>query len=292
MKLNDVAAALSARIEHAEQLDAPAERLNQALSALPIPDRLRSALSGTWLGHPVHPLLVATPIGCWTSASILDVIGQRDAARTLIGAGVISVAPTAATGLSDWLDTSGAERRVGLVHLGVNLAATAVYGASWWARRRGRHTTGIALAVLGAVAASAAGWAGGHLAYGLGVGVDTNAFGAGPIDWTELDVVVEDSGHLRTTVGPTPVLVASDDGLVRVLADRCSHRGAPLSDGEVADGCVTCPWHGSRFDLATGNVVRGPAVVPQPVYEVRDRDGVIEVRRDEARALRGNSTQA
>jgi len=76
-----------------------------------------------------------------------------------------------------------------------------------------------------------------------------------------------------------------------VLADRCSHRGGPLSGGEMDNGCVTCPWHGSRFDLATGDVRQGPAVVAQPVYETRSSSGTVEVRRDEQRSLRMNSTR-
>jgi nitrite reductase/ring-hydroxylating ferredoxin subunit len=70
------------------------------------------------------------------------------------------------------------------------------------------------------------------------------------------------------------------------LADRCSHRGGPLSGGEVGPGCVTCPWHGSQFDLDTGVPKRGPASIPQPVYETRVVGDKLEVRRTERRALR------
>ena len=59
------------------------------------------------------------------------------------------------------------------------------------------------------------------------------------------------------------------------LANRCCPRGGPLDRGEVADGCVTCPWHGSTFRLEDGSVVRGPAAYPQPAYDVRVLDGGI-----------------
>ncbi len=292
MRLSGLAARASGGIERSAWLDATAARVHDLVAAT-IPDGARSALSGTWLGHPAHPFLVATPIGLWTGASLLDGLGQEDAARTLVGAGVLAVLPTAATGLSDWIDTDGAERRVGLVHLAANTVATSLYSMSWLARRRGRRSAGIGWALAGAGVASVGGWLGGHLAYALGVGVDTNAFGAGPIGWTALDVTPPPDGQpARAVAGTTPVLISDQGGEVRALADRCSHRGAPLSDGEVADGCVTCPWHGSRFSLATGEVVRGPAVVGQPTYEVRRAEGRIEVRRDEERALRTNSTQA
>jgi nitrite reductase/ring-hydroxylating ferredoxin subunit len=76
-----------------------------------------------------------------------------------------------------------------------------------------------------------------------------------------------------------PVLLTRQDGRVYALADRCSHRGGPLHQGEVADGCVTCPWHGSVFRLEDGSVVRGPAAYPQPALDVRVEAGGILVRR-------------
>ncbi|MFE7416210.1 Rieske (2Fe-2S) protein [Rhodococcus sp. NPDC057529] len=70
---------------------------------------------------------------------------------------------------------------------------------------------------------------------------------------------------------------------------RCTHLGAPPHDGSLDDGCIECPWHGSRFDVADGRVARGPATRPQQVYEARVRDGRIQVRQpDEQRTLRTN----
>ena len=143
-------------------------------------------LSGSALGHPAHPLLVSMPIGCFTSAMIADLLGQRDAARTLTGAGVLCAVPTAATGLSDWADTADAERRVGFLHLTANTVAVSLYAASWYARRRGLDGRGQALGLAGAAVMTVAGWLGGHLAYGMGVGVDTTAFQGGPTEWTEI----------------------------------------------------------------------------------------------------------
>ncbi|MGH3494444.1 MAG: Rieske (2Fe-2S) protein, partial [Sciscionella sp.] len=132
----------------------------------------------------------------------------------------------------------------------------------------------------------------GHLAYSLGVGVDTNAFDVGAVDWTPLGVEVPEDGRpVRAVVDSVPVVAVRQPDGVRVLAGRCSHRGGPLYEGEVADGCITCPWHGSRFDLATGAVEQGPAAAEQPVYEVRETEGGIEVRRDEPRSLRSETVR-
>ena len=73
------------------------------------------------------------------------------------------------------------------------------------------------------------------------------------------------------------MLVARVDGELHAIANRCSHRGAPLDEGELDDGCVTCPWHGSVFRLADGGVERGPAAYPQPSWRVRVQAGTIEV---------------
>ena len=62
-----------------------------------------------------------------------------------------------------------------------------------------------------------------------------------------------------------------------MLADRCSHMSGPLSDGDLGDGCITCPWHVSVFRLADGSVARGPATAPQPVFATRIPGGVLQV---------------
>jgi nitrite reductase/ring-hydroxylating ferredoxin subunit/uncharacterized membrane protein len=290
--LSETLVALGIRVTDRAAADVVCGPMNRPWTTTEFLRRLRSVISGSWLGHPLHPFLVSLPIGCWTSASLLDVLGQRRSAKTLIGLGVISVAPTAVSGLSDWADTSGAERRIGFVHLVANMTAVSAYAVSWLARRHHHYALGVTLAAAGAGAATGAGWLGGHLAYAMGVGVDTNAFDAGPVDWTLLDptVLADIRGIARSAVGPAAVLVSGElDGL-NVLADRCSHRGASLADGQVADDCVTCPWHGSQFNLTTGAVVRGPAVVAQPVYQARRAGDALEVRRDEERALRANTT--
>jgi len=65
------------------------------------------------------------------------------------------------------------------------------------------------------------------------------------------------------------------DGRVYALGNRCSHANGPLSEGAVEDGCVTCPYHGSRFDLATGEPRGGPAVKPVATYRVKVEDGAV-----------------
>lgn len=134
--------------------------------------RMQRALRGSWLGHPVHPLLIVAPIGAWISAAVLDFGGQRrDAACTLIGAGLLATPPTVVAGLADWSDMTGAQRRIGTVHAATNAVAAGCYLASYLSRRRQAHTAGMAWAMLGLLGISVGGALGGHLAYALGAGV-------------------------------------------------------------------------------------------------------------------------
>jgi nitrite reductase/ring-hydroxylating ferredoxin subunit/uncharacterized membrane protein len=282
---------LVGRVERAEILDPPSEALAAASESALGGRQVTDLLSGTPLGHPLHPLLVAIPLGSWTSALLFDVLGEEEAAQTLTGLGVLAAIPTAAAGLMDWRYTAGGERRVGLAHAGLNTLALVAYAASWWLRRRGHRAAGIGLSGLGGTALTGGGWLGGHLSYALGVGVDTTAFQHSSEEWTavaaEADVV---SGRLlAASADGVPVLVTrAPDGAVVVLADRCTHRGGPLHEGELRAGCIVCPWHGSEFAL-DGSVVHGPATRPQAAYEVRVVDGQVLVRRaDEPRTLRTN----
>jgi nitrite reductase/ring-hydroxylating ferredoxin subunit/uncharacterized membrane protein len=275
--------ALIERIGTTEAIDGVAGPLSTAVSRVSRRGPLPSILSGTWLGHSLHPLLTDLPIGSWTSAFVLDVCGGRSSRRAsqlLVGLGVVSAVPTAMTGLSDWADTTGSARRIGAVHAAINSAGLLCYGASWVLRKRGRHVAGVVAALVGATAATAAAHLGGHLVYRFGLGVDQNAFTTGPSQW--------EAAERKTSAGSTRAyLVAGGRGILASRHDRqwmgidarCSHRGGPLQEGEVAHGCVTCPWHGSRFRLADGAVVDGPATAPQPRFDVREGNGTFEIRR-------------
>ena len=185
-------AGIVGRIETAPSVDRVGGPLNAALHRLLRPGPAVDALSGKALGHPAHPALVSAPIGCWTGALVADLAGEPRAGRLLTGLGVLSALPVAATGASDWADTTGAEQRVGVVHLGLNLAATVLLRRVVVGPPPGPAPPGVALGVAGAALATAAGWLGGHLAYALGVGVDTNAFDGGPTEWTD---VSDQSAH-------------------------------------------------------------------------------------------------
>jgi nitrite reductase/ring-hydroxylating ferredoxin subunit/uncharacterized membrane protein len=270
------------QIGAASKLDAVAGPLSERVAEVLGHQPLKDILSGTWLGHPLHPLLTDLPIGFWTSAFTLDLLGgrrSRRAATQLVAWGVLTAIPTAVTGASDWSDTVAAERRIGLVHAAANTTALICYGASWVQRVRGRHWRGVALGLAGATAATVGGYLGGHLLQHLGVGIDRAAFRAPPPEWTRVTTASEvDETPRCFLAGDAPVIVFRHRGSVIALDAECPHRGAPLAEGTVDGDVLVCPWHGSRFHLPDGALVQGPSVSALPAYECRTVDGVVEVR--------------
>src|SRR3954451_6301553 len=279
-KLADIA-------ESAAPLDGLGEKLGKAVRGALGPGNLKDAISGTWLGHAVHPMLTDVVIGSFTSATLLDLLGGDDdgtAAERLIAVGIAAYGPTALTGVNDWADSEpvdDAVRRVGLVHASTNAVALTLYGSSLAARRRGSRTKGKLLSVAGATVLAAGGYLGGHLSFTKGVGPNQTAYDPGPDDWTkaiDADQLAPDETK-AVGVGDTPVLLVRHRKHVHALHDRCSHRGCSLGElGELDGETVQCGCHGSRFSLRDGSVERGPATAPQPAYEVREQDGSVEIK--------------
>ncbi len=272
----------ASRVERETRLDPVAGPLGDAVRDTVPSGAVKDALSGVWLGHPAHPMLTDLPIGFWTSVFVLDFVGGRSgrsAARRLVALGVLSALPAALTGASDWGDTTGGARRVGLVHAVANGTAVACYSASWWQRRHGRQLRGVAWGLAGATAATVGGYLGGHLLQELGVGADNTAFETRPVEWTRACSTAEVTDAPRGfEVAGAPAIVFRHRGELVALGGRCPHRGAPLGEGTVADEMIVCPWHQSCFRIADGTVARGPSAMPLPAYECRERGHDVEVR--------------
>lgn len=292
-RINRTLDALIGRVERTTALDPVADRLaNGIQKRLDSVPALRSVLSGTAAGHPLHPVLVVVPLGSWLGASYLDLTAGkagRAAATKLVGLGIASAIPAALTGTNDWADTRLAERRVGFVHALGNELALGLYAGSWFARRRQQQGLGAALAAVGALTLGVTGWLGGHLSYARGVGVDTTAFDHASEEWVDVlreDELVDDQPTLVYD-GKVPVLLVRTGGQLYAIADRCSHRGAPLHEGEFSDGCIVCPWHYTKFRVSDGQLLSGPGTRNQRAYEVRIRYGSIQLRHTgEVRSLR------
>ncbi len=173
----DPLARLAERQQWLEPIEAPVQlSVRKALQSLR--PAVRNALHGTWLHEPLHAVLTDVPVGSWTAAVVFDTLASagadsrlNTAADAAVALGLVSAAGAAVTGMNDWAETEGEARRVGSVHALLNVAETALFLASWIARKRQSRGTARLLGVagLGVIAASA--HLGGNLVYEHGIGV-------------------------------------------------------------------------------------------------------------------------
>jgi nitrite reductase/ring-hydroxylating ferredoxin subunit len=272
------------RIEQMESLDAPAQFVQKLIYRMVPQGSIRKdALSGTWLGRPLHPLLTDVVIGAWISAFFLDVLGDdraENAADQLLTIGNLAALPTVAAGLSDWAELWGGQQRLGSLHALGNATALVVQTMSSRARRSGSRGLAKLLSLMAVTVAGAAAYLGGHLSFVKGVGVNQTAFEPWPPDWTPVigDDELPEGTLVQAGTNDVRVMLYKEGERVYALSDRCTHRGCPLHLGQVSGSMIECPCHGSIFRLEDGEVVRGPATVPAPSYEVRRRQGKVEIR--------------
>jgi nitrite reductase/ring-hydroxylating ferredoxin subunit/uncharacterized membrane protein len=257
---------------------------------------VKDVLHGTWLGHVLHPALVAVPIGSWTTAAMLDLAGHRKGADAAIGFGIVAALPTGASGLVDWSYAEGKPRRLGFAHAALNGTALGLYSLSWLARKSGHRGLGVMLSTAGLSMVGAAGYLGGELSYTLGLGVNRNAWSPeveqlAPNSSEFVPVINEDdvregvltAAEVSLGEEKVPLVLMRKGREILALNGTCSHLGAPLAEGKlVNEWCVECPWHQSQFDFRDGSVQQGPAAYPQPKFETRIMNGMVEVRSAES----------
>jgi nitrite reductase/ring-hydroxylating ferredoxin subunit len=266
------------RLEQAKQLD-KFVTAGQRLARLIPAGRIRDGLHGVWLGHPTHPMLVQAPVGAWLSATAIGLTrGGEPAARRLTIAGLAASAPAALAGSADWAEQHEQQMRVGVVHALANAVAIGCYGASLVpAGLTGRRLWRLA----GLTSLAVSGVLGGHLSFRLAAGANHSEAVPHLIEpgWHRLTAEAElpEGKPVRHLVGEVPVVVVRSGGRVQVLADRCSHMSGSLAEGELENGTLKCPWHGSVFSLSDGAVRRGPATAPQPKFLTRVVNGTVEV---------------
>jgi len=207
----------------------------------------------------------------------------KTVARYLVPTGVASGLLAAVPGIIDYFgsvppQSSGRTRAT--QHALLNVSSLALFTAGWWlARRSRRAAVPLAIQGLGTIAVSIGGWLGGTLAYRNQIGVDHRYANAGK--WQEESREHGGTGALTAAAagletnqmklvhaGDRRVVVGRTDEGYAAFQDRCTHKGGPLSDGVLICGIVQCPWHGSQFDVRTGDVKCGPAEKKIETYDV------------------------
>lgn len=243
-------------------------------------------LHGTWLGHPLHALLVEIPIGSWSASALFDLIalstGSRNAAwaaDALIALGSAGAVPAAMAGMADYSAIREDVAAEAAVHGILNSAALGLFLLSLAARRNQRRGLGVGLSFVALATAGSSAWIGGDMVYRRRVGANFNdppQHGKGWIAVLSENELAEGEAR-RVVIGDDAVMVYRDADAIYAIAAVCAHAGGPLEDGTIMGHCVECPWHHSVFDLRDGSVVHGPATMPQARYEARLRQGMIEV---------------
>jgi nitrite reductase/ring-hydroxylating ferredoxin subunit/uncharacterized membrane protein len=256
------------------------------------PPRLfRSLLNGTWLGHPLHPVITDVPITAWILTAVFDVIWLI--AHTTWAAyggfvtvivGLLGALGAIVTGLTDWSDTYGAERRVGLNHALFNAIATTLYIVSFILRLLAGPGDGIAAAIIGfvgLVSVSYAAYLGGDMVFTKGTGVNHTAWEAAGEDYEAVLPLesVQENKLYRVIASGVPVVLLRQGLQFYAISATCPHAGGPLDEGTLTGDVVECPWHGSRFCMRDGRVFTGPATVNAPRYDVRVLNGQVEIKR-------------
>ncbi|HVG70710.1 MAG TPA: DUF2231 domain-containing protein [Vicinamibacterales bacterium] len=242
--------------------------------------------------HPLHPMLIVYPFAFLTGAFGFSAAAAaskkrelRDVAGYLIPAGIVAGLVAAVPGIIDYLavvppHSSGKTRA--RKHALLNTTGLGLFTASWLLERNGRRpTASFLLQGLGSAVMSVAGFLGGTLVYRNQIAIDHRYANAGR--WQEEERAHAGSRALTSAAAPLGVnqmkLVHVDEARIVVartedgyaaFQDRCTHRGGPLSDGALICGTVQCPWHGSQFDVQTGEVKCGPAEEKIKTYEIEN----------------------
>jgi nitrite reductase/ring-hydroxylating ferredoxin subunit/uncharacterized membrane protein len=249
---------------------------------------IKNALHGTWFGHPLHPALIAIPVGAWTVAAVLDSMetlsGRKElraGADAAVAIGLVGALGSAITGATDWSETDGRGKTIGLLHGLLNAGATALYATSFFMRKK-KRSKAVALSMLGFAISSASAYLGGHLAFGEQIGVDHTALpNASEPEQFRVAIAANDlkaNKPTRVTVGDSDIVLVKRGDEIFALSATCPHLGGPLDEGKIVGDAIECPWHGSQLALDDGHVVNGPTTFPARCYEVRVRAGNVEVR--------------
>jgi uncharacterized membrane protein/nitrite reductase/ring-hydroxylating ferredoxin subunit len=250
--------------------------------------------------HPIHPMLVAFPIGLFITSLIFDVLGSQRGNASLWAAGWYCVIAglcfsllAAIPGVIDLFSVvppNSSGRNRGYKHALLNLGMIAVFIAVA-VYRRGPDTqpdnTSLLLSGIGVLLLLMSGWLGATLVYRNQIGIDHRYANAGKQKVVEIarwdspvcsESDLKEGQMLLAEISGTRIAVGRcSEGLV-AFSDHCTHKGGPLSDGALVGCTVQCPWHGSQFNVMTGSVVNGPAEERIEAYGIDVENGKVFVR--------------
>ena len=250
--------------------------------------------------HPLHPILVSFPIAFFAGTFVFDIIGWwlnkpvlSSTAYYLNIAGIVCALLAAIPGFIDFLFTipprSSAKKR-GAKHGITNVVMLLIFIVAFFYRRDADVNNYILLSLeaVGVVLMTIAGWMGGTLVYRNQIGVDQRYANAGKwneeyieqstgeIEAASVDELKVNAMKLLHLKNKRIVLAKTENGFV-AFDDHCTHRGGSLAGGSMMCGTVQCPWHGSQFDVRSGEVKAGPAKEKINTYQAREENGKVMI---------------
>ncbi|HXU85900.1 MAG TPA: Rieske (2Fe-2S) protein [Verrucomicrobiae bacterium] len=247
---------------------------------------IQNLLNGSWLGHPVHAVVTDVPIGALTVSIVADVIGQPIVADVSLLIGVLAMVASAVTGAADYTEVDGTARNRATVHSVVMVVSLVLYLISLAIRSTGPadRLAPILIALVAYLLLALGAAIGGDLVYLIGTHVNRHAWRGAGAKWIKLDLGdltdIPEGGPTKLKAGINELAVVREGDRILAVHAQCAHAGGPLAEGSLVGDAIECPWHGSRFRLANGHNVRGPAMYDQPAYDVRRAEtGGWEARR-------------
>jgi nitrite reductase/ring-hydroxylating ferredoxin subunit/uncharacterized membrane protein len=247
---------------------------------------IQNLLNGSWLGHPVHAVVTDVPIGALTVSIVADVIGQPIVADVSLLIGVLAMVASAVTGAADYTEVDGTARNRATVHSVVMVVSLVLYLISLAIRSTGPadRLAPILIALVAYLLLALGAAIGGDLVYLIGTHVNRHAWRGAGAKWVKLDLGdltdIPEGGPTKLKAGINELAVVREGDRILAVHAQCAHAGGPLAEGSLVGDAIECPWHGSRFRLADGHNVRGPAMYDQPAYDVRRAEtGGWEARR-------------
>ncbi|MBA2381736.1 MAG: Rieske 2Fe-2S domain-containing protein [Chloroflexi bacterium] len=247
---------------------------------------IQNILNGTWLGHPLHAVVTDVPIGALTVSIVADLIGQPVVADVSMLVGVLAMVAAAVTGAADYAEVDGTARNRATVHSTLMVVSLLLYVVSLVIRSGNPpdRLVPILFAIVGYLILSLGATIGGDLVYLVGTHVNRHAWRGAGAKWIALDLGglpdIPNGGPTKMKAGINELAIIRDGDRILAVHAQCAHAGGPLAEGVVTAEVIECPWHGSRFSMTDGHVVRGPAMYDQPAYEIRRAEsGGWEVRR-------------
>jgi uncharacterized membrane protein/nitrite reductase/ring-hydroxylating ferredoxin subunit len=269
---------------------------------------LKALLQGKPFGHPLHPALVHFPIGLFVLSLALDIAsyfgvnpnGLFRASIYTLGLGITMGTLAALTGLIDRSDIrlDHPARKTATLHMVLNLASLGLFGINFLLRLGQRDLpviplTYLLLSLIGVGMILFSGYLGGTMVYNDGIAVGRHRrYTRTPRRTIDVSILRRQDGwapvcdenelgegeSLRVSYDGNIIALARQGGEVYAFQEFCTHRYGPLSEGELQDGQVICPWHRSCFDMGTGKVVEGPAKVDLKMYSAMIRGGKIFIK--------------